>query len=102
LKSSHRPSVFWLSHRCPSSIKWSINAAHAKWLRYLYTDEAQDIIGKNFYRPVSEKAAKKYAGQFSKIKLFNIDDAFSGWTVALKTHFADGGVFDQIYQPNKK
>jgi sulfate transport system substrate-binding protein len=72
------------------------------YLNYLYTDEAQDIIGKNFYRPVSEKAAKKYAGQFSKIKLFNIDDAFSGWTVAQKTHFADGGVFDQIYQPNKK
>ncbi|MBC3812597.1 sulfate ABC transporter substrate-binding protein [Undibacterium aquatile] len=72
------------------------------YLNYLYTDEAQDIIGKNFYRPVSEKAAKKYAGQFSKIKLFNIDDTFSGWTVAQKTHFADGGVFDQIYQPNKK
>jgi len=72
------------------------------YLNYLYTDEAQDIIGKNFYRPVSEKAAKKYAGQFSKIKLFNIDDTFAGWTVAQKTHFADGGVFDQIYQPNKK
>lgn len=72
------------------------------YLNYLYTDEAQDIIGKNFYRPVSEKAAKKYAGQFSKIKLFNIDDTFSGWTVTQKTHFADGGVFDQIYQPNKK
>lgn len=72
------------------------------YLNYLYTDEAQDIIGKNFYRPISEKAEKKYAAQFSKIKLFNIDDTFGGWTVAQKTHFADGGVFDQIYQPNKK
>lgn len=72
------------------------------YLNYLYTDEAQDIIGKNFYRPISEKAAKKYAGQFSKIKLFNIDDTFGGWTVAQKTHFGDGGVFDQIYQPGKK
>lgn len=72
------------------------------YLNYLYTDEAQDIIGKNFYRPISEKAAKKYAAQFSQIKLFNIDDTFGGWTDAQKTHFADGGVFDQIYQPNKK
>ena len=72
------------------------------YLNYLYTDEAQDIIGKNFYRPISEKAAKKYAGQFSKIKLFNIDDTFGGWTTAQKTHFGDGGVFDQIYQPGKK
>ncbi|MFZ6774160.1 sulfate ABC transporter substrate-binding protein [Undibacterium sp. SXout7W] len=72
------------------------------YLNYLYTDEAQEIIGKNFYRPISEKAAKKYAGQFSKIKLFNIDDTFGGWTLAQKTHFGDGGVFDQIYQPGKK
>lgn len=71
------------------------------YLNYLYTDEAQDIIGKNYYRPTSEKAAKKYASQFAKIKLFNIDETFGGWTKAQKTHFADGGVFDQIYQPSK-
>ncbi|MDO8178785.1 MAG: sulfate ABC transporter substrate-binding protein [Undibacterium sp.] len=72
------------------------------YLNYLYTDEAQDIIGKNYYRPTTEKALKKYAGQFAKIKLFNIDDTFGGWTKAQKAHFADGGVFDQIYQPGKK
>ncbi|MBC3873999.1 sulfate ABC transporter substrate-binding protein [Undibacterium flavidum] len=68
------------------------------YLNYLYTDEAQDIIGKNFYRPISEKAAKKYAGQFGKVNLFKIDDVFGGWTKAQKDHFADGGSFDQIYQ----
>ena len=71
------------------------------YLNYLYTDDAQDIIGKNYYRPTTDKAQKKYAGQFAKIKLFNIDDTFGGWTKAQKDHFADGGVFDQIYQPGK-
>ena len=68
------------------------------YLNFLYSDEAQDIIGKNFYRPSSDKAAQKYAKQFAKLKLLSIDDSFGGWTKAQKTHFADGGVFDQIYQ----
>lgn len=72
------------------------------YLNYLYTDQAQDIIGKNYYRPTTEKALKKYSAQFAKIKLFTIDDTFGGWSKAQKTHFADGGVFDQIYQPGKK
>ncbi|MET3117075.1 sulfate/thiosulfate-binding protein [Undibacterium sp. GrIS 1.8] len=72
------------------------------YLSYLYTEEAQEIIAKNYYRPTSEKAAQRYASNFAKIKLFNIDDTFGGWTKAQKTHFADGGIFDQIYQPSKK
>jgi sulfate transport system substrate-binding protein len=71
------------------------------YLSYLYTDEAQEIIGKNYYRPTTDKAQKKYASQFAKIKLFNIDETFGGWTKAQKDHFADGGIFDQIYQPGK-
>ena len=69
------------------------------YLQYLYTDEAQDVIAKNYYRPTVEKAAKKHAGQFPKVKLFTIDEIAGGWTKAQKAHFADGGVFDQIYQP---
>ena len=69
------------------------------YLQYLYTDEAQDVIAKNYYRPTVEKAAKKHANQFPKVKLFTIDEVAGGWTLAQKTHFADGGVFDQIYQP---
>jgi sulfate transport system substrate-binding protein len=67
------------------------------YLEYLYTDEGQDIIGRNFYRPTSEKAKAKYGKQFPKLTLFTIDEAFGGWTKADKDHFADGGSFDQIY-----
>ena len=73
-------------------------AVAEEYLKYLYTEEGQDIAGKNFYRPaVSEKAKTKYAKQFAKIKLFTIDEAFGGWEKADKEHFADGGSFDQIY-----
>ncbi len=67
------------------------------YLEYLYTDEGQDIAGKNFYRPISAKAQAKYLKQLPKIKLFTIDEAFGGWAKADKDHFADGGSFDQIY-----
>ena len=69
------------------------------YLEFLYTDEAQDLIAKNFYRPTVDKAAKKYANQFAKVTLFKIGDVAGDWTKAQKTHFADGGLFDQIYQP---
>lgn len=69
------------------------------YLHYLYSDEAQDVIAKNYYRPTVEKAAKKHASQFPKVSLFTIDEVAGGWTRAQKTHFSDGGVFDQIYQP---
>jgi sulfate/thiosulfate-binding protein len=68
------------------------------YLEYLYSPEGQDIAGRNFYRPRDPGAAAKYAAVFPKIDLFTIDDAFGGWTKAQQTHFADGGVFDQIYQ----
>ena len=69
------------------------------YLDYLYTDEGQEIAAKNYYRPRSKAVAEKYANQFPTIKLFTIDDLFGGWTKAQKTHFDDGGVFDQIYKP---
>jgi sulfate/thiosulfate-binding protein len=69
------------------------------YLNFLYTDEAQEIIAKNYYRPAVEKEAKKYAGQFPNVKLFKLSDVAGDWTKAQKTHFADGGLFDQIYQP---
>jgi len=74
------------------------NAAVAKaYLEYLYSPEGQDIAGRNFYRPIDPSAQAKYAKQFPPIKLFSINEVFGGWTTAQKTHFADGGVFDQIY-----
>ncbi len=67
------------------------------YLEYLYTEEAQDLIGKHFYRPTSAKAQAKYAKQLPKLNLFTIGEAFGGWEQATKLHFADGGTFDQIY-----
>jgi sulfate transport system substrate-binding protein len=72
------------------------------YLEYLYTDEGQEIAAKHYYRPRLEKIAKKYEKQFPKVALINIDQAFGGWAKATKTHFADGGSFDQIYQPGSK
>ncbi len=77
--------------------KKGTRAVAQAYLEYLYTDEGQDIAGKNFYRPISAKAQAKYAKQFPKLNLVTIDNAFGGWTKASKDHFADGASFDQIY-----
>lgn len=66
------------------------------YLRYLYSEEGQNIAGKHYYRPRDPKIAAQYAEQFSKINLFTIDEVFGGWAKAQQTHFADGGVFDQV------
>ncbi|MCL6591444.1 MAG: sulfate ABC transporter substrate-binding protein [Firmicutes bacterium] len=68
------------------------------YLEYLYTPEGQEIAAKNYYRPRSKSVAAKYAWQFPQIKLITIDEVFGGWQKVQLTHFADGGIFDQIYQ----
>jgi sulfate/thiosulfate-binding protein len=77
--------------------KKGTRAVAQAYLEYLYSDEGQDIAGKNFYRPTSPKAQAKYAKQFPKLNLVTIDKSFGGWTKATKDHFADGASFDQIY-----
>jgi sulfate/thiosulfate transport system substrate-binding protein len=72
-----------------------------EYLKYLYSKEGQEIIAQNYYRPIDPATAAKYANQFPKVTQFDIDDVFGGWTKAQKTHFSDGGTFDQIYQPSK-
>jgi sulfate transport system substrate-binding protein len=69
------------------------------YLNFLYTPQAQDIIAANFYRPRNPASLKKYAANFPKIKLFTLSEVFGNWRTAQKTHFNDGGVFDQIYIP---
>jgi len=69
------------------------------YLNYLYSEEGQDIAGKNYYRPIDKKVAAKYAKIFTPVKLITIDEVFGGWQKAQKTHFEDGGSFDQIYKP---
>lgn len=69
-----------------------------EYLRHLYSEEGQDIIGKHFYRPsVSAAAQARHSAKFPKIRLFSIDEAFGGWAKADRDHFADGASFDQIY-----
>ena len=72
------------------------------YLEYLYSPEGQEIAARNYYRPRDAKVAAKYAKQFAKVNLITIDEVFGGWDKAQKTHFADGGSFDQIYEPGKK
>ncbi len=71
------------------------------YLDFLYSEAGQEIAARNYYRPRLKSVAAKYSGQFPKVKLFTIDEAFGGWQKAQKTHFNDGGVFDQIYQPGR-
>jgi sulfate transport system substrate-binding protein len=71
-----------------------------EYLKYLYSKEGQEIIGKNFYRPTDPEIAAKYAKQFKPLELIKIDQ-FGGWNVAQNKFFADEGVFDQIYGAGK-
>jgi len=70
------------------------------YLNFLYSPLAQDLIGKNHYRPRNAAAAAKYAGKFKQIPLVTVDAVFGGWAKAQKTHFNDGGLFDKIYTPS--
>jgi sulfate/thiosulfate-binding protein len=76
-------------------------AASEAFVKFLYTPEAQEIEARDFYRPRNQEVAAKYKGQFPTIPLATIDGDFGGWVKAQAIHFADGGVFDQIYQPGK-
>lgn len=78
--------------------KKGTRATAEAYLKYWYTKEGQEIAARNFYRPRDAEIAKKFANNFAKVDLFTIDDVFGGWTKAQKEHFAEGGVFDQIYK----
>ncbi len=71
------------------------------YLKYLYSDEGQEVIARNFFRPRQKTVADKYAKQFPSLPMFTVDDTFGGWQRAQKTYFEDGAVFDQIYEPGK-
>jgi sulfate/thiosulfate-binding protein len=71
------------------------------YLEYLYTTEGQELAAKHYYRPRLDSVAARYAKQFPKVTLFTIDEVFGGWQKAQKKHFADGGVYDRIYQAGK-
>jgi sulfate/thiosulfate-binding protein len=77
--------------------KHGVKKIAEEYLNHLYSPEAQDIIARNFYRPIDPATAKKYEKIFPKIRLVTVDDAFGGWQKAQKTHFEDNGTFDSIY-----
>ena len=72
------------------------------YLQYLYSTEGQEIAAKRHYRPRDEKVAAKFSNTFVKVTLFTIDEVFGGWQKAQSAHFADGGIFDQIYKPGTR
>ena len=72
-------------------------AAAKAYLEFLYTDEAQELAGKNFYRPRKPEILAKFSGKLPSIPLVTVDKDFGGWAKAQKTHFDDGGTFDQAY-----
>jgi len=80
------------------ALKRGTREVATEYLRHLYSPAAQEIIARNYYRPIDQTVAAKYAKQFPKLNLVTIQD-FGGWTKAQKEHFADGGTFDQIYAP---
>lgn len=69
------------------------------YLNFLYTEEGQEIAAKHYYRPRSQDVSAQYADLFPELELFTVDEVFGGWRKAQETHFSDGGLFDQIYQP---
>lgn len=81
--------------------KHRTRAVAEEYLKFLYTPEGQEIVAKHYFRPRDPDALAKHKASFSNINLFTVDELFGGWSKAQRTHFNDGGIFDQIYQPKK-
>jgi sulfate/thiosulfate transport system substrate-binding protein len=92
------PPVTWVDKVVS---KRGTRAAAQAYLGYLYSTEGQEIAAKHYYRPRLESVVEKHADTFPKVSLFTIDEVFGGWQKAQKTHFAAGGVFDQIQKANR-
>ena len=96
------PSVSILAEPCVAVVdrvvrRRGTEALAKAYLEFLYTEEAQEIIARNHYRPRSAAVAARYAAEFPQLQLVTIDGEFGGWTKAQREHFADGGTFDRIY-----
>jgi len=92
------PPVAWVDKVAAKHGTASVAEAY---LRYLYSPEGQEIAARHYYRPRLEEVAEKHAATFSAIQLFTVDELFGGWQKAQKTHFAEGGSFDQIQNANR-
>jgi sulfate/thiosulfate transport system substrate-binding protein len=79
--------------------KRGTGAVARAYLDFLYGEAGQEIAARSFYRPTDARVLARHAAELPAVKLFDIDEAFGGWTKAQLTHFSDGGQFDQIYRP---
>ncbi|HEX7977309.1 MAG TPA: sulfate ABC transporter substrate-binding protein [Gemmatimonadaceae bacterium] len=101
------PSVSILAEP-PVAVNETVAAKHGTtkvaraYLEYLYTDSAQAIGARHYFRPTGPRSLAKFGGNFPKVPQFTVDQLFGGWAKAQKTHFADGGVFDQVYSVSQK
>ena len=98
-----RPSVSVLAEP-PVALMDSIvdrkgtRAVAEAYLDFLYAPEGQDIVARNFFRPTDAATAERYAAQFPPMRLFTVDEVFGGWAKAQAEHFADGGVYDRLFE----
>ncbi len=90
--------VAWVDHNVQRHHTQGVARAY---LEFLYSEQGQEIAAQHYFRPKSQAVLDKYADHFQPLTLFTVDDIAGGWPQAQKVHFADGGIFDQIYQPNK-
>jgi sulfate/thiosulfate transport system substrate-binding protein len=92
------PTVAWIDR----NVERNGTAAQAEaYLRFLYSPEGQRLAAKHHFRPSEPKSVAQTAlARFKPVVMVTIDRGFGGWTRAQATHFADGGFFDQIYDPS--
>jgi sulfate transport system substrate-binding protein len=90
--------VAWVDHNVQRHHTEAVSRAY---LEYLYSDAGQELAAQHFFRPRNQSVLARYASRYKPVNLFTVAEVTGGWPQAQKTHFADGGIFDQIYQPGK-
>jgi sulfate transport system substrate-binding protein len=91
--------VAWVDHNVARHHTEAVSRAY---LEYLYSDAGQEIAAQHFFRPKNQTVLARYAARFQPVNLFTVDEIAGSWQQAQQVHFADGGIFDQIYQSIKK
>jgi sulfate transport system substrate-binding protein len=90
--------VAWVDHNVQRHHTEAVSRAY---LEYLYSDAGQELAAQHFFRPKNQAILARYATRYKPVDLFTVNEVAGGWQKAQQVHFSDGGIFDQIYQPNK-
>ncbi|HTB84932.1 MAG TPA: sulfate ABC transporter substrate-binding protein [Candidatus Sulfotelmatobacter sp.] len=91
--------VAWVDHNVA---RHHTEAVARAYLEYLYSDAGQEIAAQHYFRPKNQTVLARYAARFQPVSLFTVDEIAGTWQQAQQVHFADGGIFDQIYQSSKQ